>query len=181
MGCGSTADEYSTRFIELLEHFLDAGFSEESALGLLNDTFADNDMSGIPVTIDMCSINEYEGKADFFKMGAVPSFIKSRDGTVRVVEASSLPAGVISGSIIDHEGVELKDGDYIIMMSDGVLDAIPFYDKEKHMKELIEGIEERMPQAIAERILSEVYFYDEKIADDMTVLVTGIWRIRNGE
>ena len=47
--------------------------------------------------------------------------------------------------------------------------------------ELIEGIEERMPQAIAERILSEVYFYDEKIADDMTVLVTGIWRIRNGE
>ena len=139
MGCGSTADEYSTRFIELLEHFLDAGFSEESALGLLNDTFADNDMSGIPVTIDMCSINEYEGKADFFKMGAVPSFIKSRDGTVRVVEASSLPAGVISGSIIDHEGVELKDGDYIIMMSDGVLDALPFYDKEKHMKELIEG------------------------------------------
>lgn len=181
MGCGSAADEYSTRFIELLEHFLDAGFSEESALGLLNDTFADNDMSGIPVTIDMCSINEYEGKADFFKMGAVPSFIKSRDGTVRVVEASSLPAGVISGSIIDHESVELKDGDYIIMMSDGVLDALPFYDKEKHMKELIEGIEERMPQAIAERILSEVYFYDEKIADDMTVLVTGIWRIRNGE
>lgn len=67
MGCGSTADEYSTRFIELLEHFLDAGFSEESALGLLNDTFADNDMSGIPVTIDMCSINEYEGKADFLR------------------------------------------------------------------------------------------------------------------
>ena len=181
MGCGSSANEYSTRFIELLEHFLDAGFSEESALELLNDTFADNDMSGIPVTIDMCSINEYEGKADFFKMGAVPSFIKSRDGTVRVVEASSLPAGVIGGSLIDHESVELKDGDYIIMMSDGVLDALPFYDKEKRMKELIEGIEERMPQAIAERILSEVYFYDEKIADDMTVLVTGIWKIRNGE
>lgn len=181
MGCGSTADEYSTRFIELLEHFLDAGFSEEAALWLLNDAFADNDSSGNPVTIDLCSINEYEGKADFFKMGAVPSFIKSRSGTVRVVEASSLPAGVISGSLIEHYSTGLEDGDYIIMMSDGVLDALPFYDKEKRMKEIIEGIEERMPQAIAERILSEVYFYDEKIADDMTVLVTGIWKIRNGE
>ena len=178
MGCGSTANEYSTRFIELLEHFLEAGFSEEAALELLNDVFADNDSQGSPVTLDLCSINEYEGTADFFKMGAVPSFIKNGDG-VRIVEASSLPAGVISGSSVDHFYTELCDGDYIIMMSDGVLDALPFYDKEKRMKEIIEGIEERMPQAIAERILNEVYFYNEEIADDMTVLVTGIWKIRN--
>lgn len=180
MGCGSTANEYSTRFIELLELFLEAGFSEEAALELLNDVFADNDSNGSPVTLDLCSINEYEGIADFFKMGAVPSFIKSKNG-VKLVEASSLPAGVISGSSIDRFCAELHDGDYIIMMSDGVLDALPFCDKEKRMKEIIDGIEERMPQAIAERILNEVYFYDNKIADDMTVLVTGIWRIRNGE
>lgn len=180
MGCGRAANEYSARFIDLLEHFLEAGFSEEAALELLNDVFADNDAAGAPVTLDMCSINEYEGRADFWKMGAVPSFIKSRDG-VKMVEASSLPAGVINGCHTKHSGVELSDGDYIIMMSDGVLDALPFYDKERRMKEIIEGIEERMPQAIAERILKEVYFYDENIADDMTVLVTGIWRIRNGE
>ncbi len=180
MGCGSPANEDSTRFIELLEHFLEAGFSEEAALELLNDAFADNDSAGGPVTLDMCSINEYDGSADFFKMGAVPSFIKGRDG-VRIVEASSLPAGVISGSSIDRFSIGLQDGDYIIMMSDGVLDALPFYDKEKRMREIIEGVEERMPQAIAERILNEVYFYDEKIADDMTVLVTGIWKIRNGD
>ena len=100
---------------------------------------------------------------------------------MRIVDASSLPAGVISGSGIDCFRTGLRDGDYIIMMSDGVLDALPFYDKEKRMKEIIEGIDERMPQAIAERILNEVYFYDNKIADDMTVLVTGIWKIRNGE
>ena len=113
-------------------------------------------------------------------MGAVPSFIKGRDG-VRVIETSSLPAGVISGSGINYSSVKLQDGEYIIMMSDGVLDALPFYDKEKRMKEIIDGIEERMPQAIAERILNEVYYYDDKIADDMTVLVTGVWKIRNGE
>lgn len=180
MGCGNTANEYSTRFIDLLEHFLEAGFSEGAALELLNDVFADNDEAGIPVTLDMCSINEYEGRADFWKMGAMPSFIKSRDG-VKVVETSSLPAGVISGCTMSHSSLELCDGDYIIMMSDGVLDALPFYDKERRMKEIIEGVEERMPQAIAERILNEVFYYDEKIADDMTVLVTGIWRIRDCE
>ena len=180
MGCGSSANEYSTRFIELLEQFLDAGFSEEASIQLLNDAFADNDTSGVPVTLDMCSINEYDGSACFRKMGAVPSFIKGRDG-VRVVETSSLPAGVISGSRMNYSSVKLQDGDYIIMMSDGVLDALPFYDKEKRMKEIIDGIEERMPQAVAERILNEVYYYDDKIADDMTVLVTGVWKIRNGE
>lgn len=180
MGCGSSANEYSTRFIELLEQFLDAGFSEEASIQLLNDAFADNDTNGIPVTLDMCSIDEYDGNADFRKMGAVPSFIKGRDG-VRVIETSSLPAGVISGSGINYSSVKLKDGEYIIMMSDGVLDALPFYDKEKRMKEIIDGIEERMPQAIAERILNEVYYYDDKIADDMTVLVTGVWKIRNGD
>lgn len=180
MGCGSSANEYSTRFIELLEQFLDAGFSEEASIQLLNDAFADNDTNGIPVTLDMCSIDEYDGNADFHKMGAVPSFIKGRDG-VRVIETSSLPAGVISGSGINYSSVKLQDGEYIIMMSDGVLDALPFYDKEKRMKEIIDGIEERMPQAIAERILNEVYYYDDKIADDMTVLVTGVWKIRNGE
>ena len=49
------------------------------------------------------------------------------------------------------------------------------------MKGIIDGIEECMRQAIAERILNEVYYYDEKVADDMTVLVTGVWKIRNGE
>lgn len=177
MGCGSEANEYSMRFIELLEQLLEAGFSEEAAVSLINDVFAANDIVGTPVTLDMCSINEYEGRADFWKMGAMPSFIKSRDG-VKVVDSSALPAGVIGNSLIDHRSVELNDGDYIIIMSDGVLDALPFYDKEKRMKEIIEGIEERMPQAIAERILNEVYFYDEKVADDMTVLVTGVWRIK---
>lgn len=177
MGWGSEANAYSTRFIELLEQLLEAGFSEEASIGLLNDVFAANDTVGTPVTLDMCSINEYEGRADFWKMGAMPSFIKSRDG-VRVVDSSSLPAGVIDNSLIDHRDVKLNDGDYIIMMSDGVLDALPFYDKEKRMKEIIGEIEERMPQTIAERILNEAYFYDEKIADDMTVLVTGVWRIK---
>ncbi len=180
MGCGSRANEYSMRFIELLEQFRDAGFSEEASIQLLNDAFADNDASGVPVTLDMCSIDEYEGNACFRKMGAVPSFIKGAGG-VQIVETSSLPAGVISGNGMNYSSVKLGDGGSIIMMSDGVLDALPFYDKEKRMKEIIDGIEERMPQAIAERILNEVYYYDEKVADDMTVLVTGVWKIRNGE
>lgn len=177
MGCGSEANEYSTRFIELLEQLLEAGFSEEASIEMLNDVFAANDTMGRAVTLDMCSINEYEGRADFWKMGAMPSFIKGREG-VSVVDSSSLPAGVLDSPLVDHKSITLNDGDYIIMMSDGVLDALPFYDKEKRMKEIIEDVQECMPQAIAERILNEVYFYDEKIADDMTVLVAGVWKNR---
>lgn len=174
MGWGQSANSFSTRFIELLEQLLEAGFSEAAAVVMLNNVFAANDQVGNPVTLDMCSINGYEGTADFFKMGAAASFIK-RGSEVFIISSSALPAGVLEGSALDCKQETLQDGDYIIMMSDGVLDALPFYDKEKRMKEIIGELEERMPQALAERILKEVFFYDEKIADDMTVLVTGVW------
>lgn len=180
MGCGKEANSFSTRFIETLEQLLETGFSEQAAVELLNNVFAANDTVGTPVTLDMCSINEYDGTADFRKMGAAASFIKGRE-KVRTLNSSSLPAGVISGTYIDHQSEKLSDGDYIIMMSDGVLDALPFYDKEKRMGEIIGEIDEKMPQAIAERILGEVFFYNEKIADDMTVLVTGVWKLKTGD
>ncbi len=175
VGTGAEAKHLSTKVIELLEQLLEAGFAENAAVNMVNSIFASNDWVGNPATIDLCSVNAYEGSARFIKMGASASFIKSKEGT-RIIPSTSLPAGVIENAGYDEAVYGLSDGDYIIMVSDGVLDALPFYDKEKKFKELIEELDERIPTKMAERLLNEIFFYDDKIEDDMTILVTGIWK-----
>lgn len=175
VGAGVTANQLSTRVIELLEQLLEAGFTETAAVNMVNSVFAARDWVGNPAAIDMCSINAYDGSAHFIKMGAASSFIKSKNGT-RIITSASLPAGVIENAGFEETNTCLSDGDYVIMVSDGVLDALPFYDKEKKMKEIIEDIDEKIPAKLADRLLNEIFFYDEKVADDMTILVTGVWK-----
>lgn len=174
MGCGEGANMSSTGFIELVEDLLLAGFSEKASMLLANSVFASHDEKGVTIAADMCSIDEYEGIASFYKMGAAVSFIKSGD-EVFAVESQSLPAGVLDGIQPEESVYSVSNGDYIIMISDGVLDALPFYDKEKYLCELISATQERMPKSIAQKIINEVSFFDEKISDDMTVIVMGVF------
>lgn len=175
MGTGFQANKTSSRVMELLEQFVEAGFSEQTAVSLINSTFATNDWIGNPVTIDLTSIDTYTGMCGIIKMGAAATFIK-RDNGVEIVRSSSLPAGVIENVEYDYSQHRLENGNFVIMVSDGIVDALPFYDKEEQLAQIIDKIEIRNPDMIARVILDEAMFYqDGGIADDMTVLVAGIW------
>lgn len=71
--------------------------------------------------------------------------------------------------------LRLKDGDIIIMVSDGVLEEIPSYDKEETMCRFCEKLDENNPKEIAKKILA--FAGNTKNArDDRTVLVAGFWK-----
>ena len=44
---------------------------------------------------------------------------------MEVVESTSLAAGLVSQTDFDTTTKKLYDGDYLVMMTDGVLDALP--------------------------------------------------------
>ena len=70
----------------------------------------------------------------------------------------------------------LQDGDYLILMTDGVLDALEDEDCEALMAETIRGLTERNPQEIAEKLMQIVLCRcGGRILDDMTILVVGVW------
>ena len=72
---------------------------------------------------------------------------------------------------------KLYHGDYVIMMTDGVLDALPAGREEETMKEIIMDIREEPPRDIGRGILERVLGYsDYRARDDMTVLVAGLIR-----
>lgn len=176
MGTGVDANEESESVIELLEQFMEAGFKEESAIRLINSILVLKSENQSFSTIDLSMLNLYTGVCEFVKIGAATTFIK-RDNWVETISSTTMPAGVFNQVDFDQKSKKLYDGDYVIMMTDGVLDCIQETDKEKFMQEMILNIKMTNPHEIANYILKEALALNQDIPlDDMTVLVAGIWK-----
>ena len=118
----------------------------------------------------------YTGICNFLKAGASATFIK-RDHWVEAISSESLAAGLIQQVDFETSSRKLYHGDYLIMMTDGVLDALPVQKEEETMKEIIQDVHEESPKELGREILERVLGYsDYRARDDMTVLVAGIWK-----
>lgn len=176
MGTGIRANRESEMVIELLERFLEAGFCKETALSMMNATLVMNDQNGRYSTVDVASVDLYNGNCEFVKLGASYSFIK-RENTVESIQMESLPIGLFQKQQIVKTQRQLEDGDYVIMVSDGVLSAIPEEEQTAVMEEILLELDETNPKemanAVIEKMLRECGCNPE---DDMTVLVFGVWK-----
>ncbi len=73
---------------------------------------------------------------------------------------------------------KLEHGDFIVMITDGVLDALPVGRQDELLSLIIKGTTLTNPKEIAHHILEQVLECSgESPLDDMTVLVVGIWKI----
>ena len=71
---------------------------------------------------------------------------------------------------------KLWDGDKIILVSDGVLDAMPGAEKEQTFRDFLDGLPDAGVQETAEMILTFALSFEGEPRDDMTVLVGGIYQ-----
>lgn len=174
MGTGTLANAASSSVMELFEQFAQTGFGDVNAVRLINLAFASHG-DDTPVTIDCVRANLVSGVCRLVKMGAASTFIKNTDG-VRIIKPSSLPAGVLEDARPDVSEFNLGEWQYIYMFSDGVADALPFYDKEGRLAGMIDAI----PAATSDyggQPYGRVRFYlDGNCKDDMTTLVMGVWK-----
>ncbi len=174
-GSGEKAGEDSGRVLDLMEKMIEADFDRESAVNLLNSAVLAQGSEQSLATLDICDLDLYEGTCEFRKIGAAASFIK-RDYLVEQIDSHCLPLGVFHTLESEVITCELMDGDYIIMMTDGVLDALEQNQYEETMKRVIMDMKERNPREMAERLLQFVlHCSGGRIADDMTILVIGVW------
>lgn len=175
MGSGIQAEKESGAILELLEEMMQGGFREETAIRLINSIFmVDADVMN-PAALDMGIIDMYSGVCDFLKLGASATFVK-RGSWVEAIKSTSLPLGSSAKADIEMTSKKLYDGDFVIMISDGMLESICEEDKEKTISEIILGIREGKPEDMAKEILQKTLQHtDRRKEDDMTVLVTGIW------
>ena len=121
MGSGEEANQNSKRVIEMLEKLLNTGFKKEDALELVNSVMAFNGEDSF-ATLDVSMFDTLTGDVEFIKVSACPTYIKNTSG-VDVVQSVSLPVGILENADIDLYDKSLKDGDMIVMITDGVLEA----------------------------------------------------------
>lgn len=176
MGSGVPAKMESSTTISLLEKFIEAGYERGAAIKAINSVLVFKSSSESFSTIDLALIDLYSGVGEFVKVGAAPAFIKSRDN-ISVIRSTSLPVGILDEIDIESEYVKLKNGDMVIMVSDGVVDAGGEL-KEKWIINFIREFDSVNPKDVAEAILERAKkLCDGNIIDDMTVLVSKLWKI----
>ena len=179
MGTGETAFEESEYVVDLLEQFIEAGFRKESAINLINSILVLKAEEQSFSTIDMTVINLFTGICDIIKIGASTTFIK-RSKEVETINSNTLPVGVINH--MDYETIsrKLSDGDFVIMVTDGVIDCIPGEEKEQFLEEFISELRMNNPQEIANAVLNQALELNGWVPkDDMTVLAAGFWKKLN--
>jgi stage II sporulation protein E len=176
MGTGLNAYQESEMVVDLLEQFLEAGFSKETAVKMINSAMVLRSDGKTFSTIDISSIDLYSGVCEFLKIGAATSFIR-RGSWVETITSTSLPAGIFQQTDFEKTCRKLYDGDMVVMVTDGVLDVLPSEHQEKMMKDIILEHDTNNPKELADYILSRVRQYKNgRFCDDMTVLVIGIWK-----
>lgn len=176
MGSGENACKESTLVIELLEDLLGAGFPEKTAIQMINTTLVMGREEIHYSTVDMTVFDLYTGECEIIKAGASSTFIKKKD-CVEHLSSTSLPIGVMHRIEIDSVKRQLEDGDFVIMVTDGVLDALPVGEQDVLLETIIQGTSISNPKELAHHVLEQVLAWTGKEpADDMTVVAVGIWR-----
>lgn len=175
MGSGIRACRESETVIELIEKFLEAGFEKETAIRMINSAMVLRDGNELFSTVDIAALDLHTGMCDFLKIGASSTFIK-REGWVEAIRSTSLPVGMFYDMEIDRATKKLYSGDFVIMVSDGVMDSLPEGQQELMLKEIISGVASNNPTEIAKKIIQRVLPHaGHQARDDLTVLVCGIW------
>jgi stage II sporulation protein E len=175
MGSGKEAKKSSELAIKMIKRLLGAGFEKDVALELINSIIAAKSENDSFATLDISVFDLFTGNIEFIKNAACPTYIKNGKN-VEVINAISLPAGILTNvdSVVFDK--DIKPGDIIVMCTDGIIEANKeALNKEEWIKELLSQISIDNPQKIADIILKEAIDHSVGITkDDMTVIVAKV-------
>ena len=128
--------------------------------------------------MDLSVFDLYSGECEIVKAGASSTFIKKKD-CVEHLSSTSLPIGVVHHIEIDSVRRKLEDGDFVIMVTDGILDALPVGEQD-----IIAGNDHSGKCYSQSERNGASYpgtgpgaWTGREPADDMTVIVVGMWEI----
>ena len=171
MGTGPDARKSSQIAIKMLERLLMSGFDKNTSIDLINTTIM-NTNEEIFATLDIAIVDLYNGKIEFIKNGACPTYIKNKK-KVQIVKSLSLPAGILKDINLTTYDKDIQEQDILVMCSDGILDAnVEYKNKELWVKYMLEDIETTNCQKIADLILNEAVDNSYGMAkDDMSIIV----------
>ncbi|CDZ25072.1 protein serine/threonine phosphatase [[Clostridium] cellulosi] len=120
MGCGGRAAIDSNLTVRLMSRLLRCGFGFDEAARIASLALLAESGDETFSTIDIACIDLYDGTAIFLKAGASPTYVR-RCGRVERIEPSSMPIGILPEAKLAKTSVRLRQGDVVVVVSDGVI------------------------------------------------------------
>ncbi len=165
MGTGKAAAGQSQRTTRMLRTLTEHGLSQEDILKLINQELLKSKEETV-LGVDIAAVDLVTGQCELFKAGAAPTYIL-RGEHVYEIGSSSLPVGILEQSDFEHDSCLLRENDYLILVSDGILG--------QDAKWLSEFLNRKGTQAtdcvtLADWILEEAKKEGKNSRDDMTVV-----------
>ncbi|QKS69651.1 stage II sporulation protein E [Paenalkalicoccus suaedae] len=175
MGNGERAHEESKETIHLLTQILQSGIEETIAIKSINSILSLRTTEEVFATLDLAMIDLQDARARFLKVGSTPSFIKRGQKVIKV-EASNLPIGLLQEVEVDVVTEQMKAGDLLVMLSDGVYESPSFIENaDMWLSRMIRELTTTNPQDIADILLERIVREcNGTISDDMTIVVARI-------
>jgi len=166
MGSGVNAMQESHAALSLMVESLRAGYTRAQALDVVNALMLMCTGREMYATMDLCVMDLHSGEAAFEKLGACASYVV-REGEVRAIGSDTLPVGVLPDVESKSLRMTLRQGDVVILMTDGVAGGFP--GGEEALCAAIQKLSRLHPQAVGERLIAQC-LDDGAPRDDMAVL-----------
>lgn len=170
-GSGSRAERYSRTAIQMLENLIEDGIELGHAIRILNLYLDIRGKNERLATMDICSLDLSNGSVSFYKYDAAPSFIKGPHG-VSIINNDN---GSTQDQSSHYKPAVIGSGDFVIMISDGIMEAFSDEGEVSALQWFIESIDTVNAQYLADTILEEAITRSNGNHDDLTVLVTRLW------
>ena len=160
MGTGGRAAVDGNMAVSVMGRLLRSGLSPDSSLQIVNSALMIKSEDESLSTVDLAGVDLYTGGVTLSKAGAPLTYIK-RGGRLTAREMPSLPAGILNNIKFSTETINLKAGDMIVMVSDGVLTG-----DERWLERLIKTWNEGSAQDLAQAVVQEAIRRRAEMKDD---------------
>ena len=165
MGSGEVAKATSTFAADYIKTALTHGADGDTMMLMLNRVLKGG-AEECSSTVDLFRLDLLRGGGEFIKSGAAPSFIK-RDSSIFRIRSHTAPIGLMSAVDSERTKAEIRPGDYIFIMSDGVS------DESEDAPWLLLLLGEDPPKSLeeyAKNILTEAR-KNRETRDDMSIII----------
>ena len=172
MGSGEYAKRISESTVSLLESFYRAKMPSSLILNTINKllTFGKEESF---TCVDIAIVDLDSGFADVVKIGSPVGFILSGN-TVKVLESTSLPLGILDSLRPDTSSYELLENDVLLFLSDGITDA---FGSTTDLFNVLRSVPLRNPQELTDGILQQaLQAYGGQAKDDMTAVAVRLFK-----
>lgn len=168
MGTGEKAQQTSQKTLSLVQDFYKAGLDNSKSLTLINKALTCINQESF-TAVDMCVVDLSFASVDFIKLGAMPSFIKRKEG-VFIVNSGALPLGIIDSARPNITREVLTTNDIVVLVSDGILDVL----KIEGIKEILIRLKSTNPKTICEEIVGQAKTIG--LLDDASIIAFNIYK-----